>query len=168
MDSDEIILPLEVIIHIALQMDLVELLNFCRSSSYINNSICLDNSFWSKKLLKDYNVVYNASMGTARTHYEIQYREQLREQLREQYRRNPDPNILGTISPDGTFRIFNNLRRDQRRENRGKRCEVFPRSELIDVIERLGITLNDPIMTRNELCQLIRDTLQRMGRLYFI
>ncbi len=134
-------------------MDFLELLKFCGSSKYINNSVCLDNTFWTKKLLKDYNLVYDPSKGDAKDQY-LKYRRYY-------------SNIYGTISPDGTFRIHNNLRRDERRVNRGKLCKVFPRSELIDVIQKLGITLDDSsIMTKNELCDLIRHSLQQVGKLY--
>lgn len=51
-------LPLEVLLHIALQMDLPELLNFCKSSKEINDKTCRNNLFWIKKLKRDFDLSY--------------------------------------------------------------------------------------------------------------
>ena len=48
-------LPLDMRIYIALQMDIPEILLFCKASSSINKSICENKTFWLNKLSKDNN-----------------------------------------------------------------------------------------------------------------
>ena len=49
-------LPTDVIIYMALSMDLPEILNLCTSSKKFNRIICLNNTFWMNRLSNDYNV----------------------------------------------------------------------------------------------------------------
>ena len=51
-------LPKYILIKIALDYDLPEILAFCSISSIINRKICLDQLFWMKKLSNDYGI-YN-------------------------------------------------------------------------------------------------------------
>lgn len=49
-------LPRDVIIQIALGLDLPELLSYCRLSKKFNDTVCKNNDFWFNKLEKDYGV----------------------------------------------------------------------------------------------------------------
>ena len=160
--DDQLNLPLEVLVHIALQMDLPELLNFCRSSRYIDNSICQDNRFWIKKLLKDYNVKYDPLRGNVREQYYITYRDQNFRNLIEQYRIRYD--IFGTIRPGGKFKIYSDI--DNRGRNRVPDCRYMTKEYIIEHLLRLGIPF-EYAMTRGELCRRLQNVLQQMGRLIF-
>ena len=47
-------LPKDVLIYMALTMDIPEVLNFCQSAKYIDNTICKKKKFWQQKIDKDY------------------------------------------------------------------------------------------------------------------
>lgn len=49
-------LPNDVLIYMALSMDLPEILSLCRVNSNINNIICDNEVFWMNKLRHDYNI----------------------------------------------------------------------------------------------------------------
>lgn len=51
-----------ILIKIGLECTLLDLLNFCTSSSKINNSICNNQVFWMKKLNKDFGIYKKLSI----------------------------------------------------------------------------------------------------------
>ena len=51
-------IPNDLIIYIALQLDLPELLNYCRVSQKFNSLVCQNNSFWINRLKQDFNITY--------------------------------------------------------------------------------------------------------------
>ena len=53
-------LPRDVIITIALTMDLPEILSWCNTSKRFNDILCLNNTFWYNKLKHDYDIDYKA------------------------------------------------------------------------------------------------------------
>ena len=65
-------LPADVVRHIALMMDLPEILSLCQSSDRFDNIICKNDKFWLGKLIRDYNIsksdIYDGY--TPRTFYE--------------------------------------------------------------------------------------------------
>ena len=48
----------DILIKLALILDLDEVLNLCYTSTKINNKICSNNIFWIKRLEQDYNINY--------------------------------------------------------------------------------------------------------------
>lgn len=48
--------PKDVIVYLALTLDLPEILSLCRTNSKFNNIVCENQSFWRNKLKKDYHV----------------------------------------------------------------------------------------------------------------
>lgn len=69
-EIQELNLPLEVLFHIALQMDYPEILNFCLTSATHNRLICRNDKFWIQKLQKDFNLIYSPTMGNPRKLYQ--------------------------------------------------------------------------------------------------
>ena len=51
-------LPKDIIIKLALELDLPSILNYCRSSKKFNNMVCNNYTFWMNKHLKDFNWNY--------------------------------------------------------------------------------------------------------------
>jgi hypothetical protein len=49
----------DALFSIALQMDLPELINFCKANKYINEKICNNNYIWFNKLKKDFDFVFD-------------------------------------------------------------------------------------------------------------
>lgn len=49
-------LPKDLIIKLALELDLSELLSLCSSSKKINSTVCQNEIFWMNKLIKDFNI----------------------------------------------------------------------------------------------------------------
>ena len=49
----------DVLIFMALNMDMTEILSLCKSSSRFNLGICRNPTFWIQKLKKDYNINFN-------------------------------------------------------------------------------------------------------------
>ena len=47
-------LPKDLLIELALDLDLPEVIKFCSSSQRINKTICESDVFWSKKFIRDY------------------------------------------------------------------------------------------------------------------
>lgn len=52
-------IPKDVLIMIALNLDLYELLLLCKTNKTINSKICNNKYFWLKKLLRDFNFRYD-------------------------------------------------------------------------------------------------------------
>lgn len=53
-------LPRDVLIYIALQMDLPEILSLCRTSSRINEIVCENDKFWMNKVMREYPKIFNS------------------------------------------------------------------------------------------------------------
>ncbi len=51
-------LPRDMIVYIALNMDLPEILNLCQTNTRLNETICKNRNFWIQRLLQDYNLEY--------------------------------------------------------------------------------------------------------------
>ena len=51
-------LPTDIIIKIALDLDLPEVLRFCETSPRIYNAICNNKNYWANKLQYDFNLTY--------------------------------------------------------------------------------------------------------------
>ena len=49
-------LPPDVIVYMAMNMDLPEILTFCMSSRRFNHIVCKNNKFWLQRLINDYDV----------------------------------------------------------------------------------------------------------------
>lgn len=49
-------LPKDVIIYLALTMDLPEILGLCRTNSRFNDLVCENDTFWRNKLSQDYKI----------------------------------------------------------------------------------------------------------------
>jgi len=49
-------LPKDVLMLLALEMDIEYVINLCQSSSLFNNKICKDNHFWLNKLFKEFGI----------------------------------------------------------------------------------------------------------------
>lgn len=52
-------LPKDILLKLAMELDLSEILNLCESDKKINDNICENNWFWKEKLQKDFYVNYN-------------------------------------------------------------------------------------------------------------
>jgi hypothetical protein len=48
-------IPKDILIQLALELDILSLLNFCKSSKRFNTITCQNNLFWFNKLNKDFN-----------------------------------------------------------------------------------------------------------------
>jgi len=46
-------LPKDMIIYLAMEMELPEILSFCKTSKKTNERVCKDNNFWRNKIKKD-------------------------------------------------------------------------------------------------------------------
>lgn len=62
------------LILIAMELDLPSVLNFCKSSKKINNSVCKNKFFWINKLKKDYNFDFTKTKRNAKEYYKILYK----------------------------------------------------------------------------------------------
>lgn len=63
-------LPTDVIVYMALNMDLPEILSLCKTSSKFNKAICLNDNFWRDRLKKDYDIHEKPSNITNKKYYE--------------------------------------------------------------------------------------------------
>jgi len=93
-----------VIIYIALMLNLPGILNFCRSSSKFNSLICLNPSFWVSKLNKDFGVNYinvKKIYPDAKGYYErLEYIRKLKQEFNINY------NDVGTDNPKIYYNFF--------------------------------------------------------------
>ena len=48
--------PKDILVKLALDLDLPDLLNLCQVNKQINQKICASKDFWKQKLWKDYNL----------------------------------------------------------------------------------------------------------------
>ena len=51
-------LPRDIIVYMALTMDIPEILSLCETSQKFNNIVCENKNFWISKLYKDYQIEY--------------------------------------------------------------------------------------------------------------
>jgi len=62
-------LPKDILIEIALDLDLQSILGYCLSSKYINEKVCENKNFWVNKLYKDFNIDHRESKLSAKKYY---------------------------------------------------------------------------------------------------
>lgn len=70
-------LPRDIVSTVALELDLPDLLNYCLSKSDFN--ICNNDSFWMRKLVKDFKVTYNKDFGPAKKYYLKKFNDRVNE-----------------------------------------------------------------------------------------
>ncbi len=66
-------LPNDMVIYLALTMDLPEVISLCKLSQKFNRLVCNNNIFWQSKLRKDYNVSVNDPKKAKQRYKEINY-----------------------------------------------------------------------------------------------
>lgn len=73
----------------------------------------------------------------------------------------------GVLTPDHRFLIIRgqNPKDDERKTRRGKLSTTFSKSELIDVMRELGMQDPEGTATKNDICVVIQDQMESMGRL---
>lgn len=54
-------LPSDVLIYMALNLDMPEILNLCNISDKINSILCNNERFWMNKVIKDYPKIFNSN-----------------------------------------------------------------------------------------------------------
>jgi len=62
-------LPIDVLVKMALELDLPEILKYCLVSKKFNTSVCMNRDFWILKLRKDFNISYDKSFGDPKLYY---------------------------------------------------------------------------------------------------
>ncbi len=62
-------LPNEIIYNIALDMNLKDILNSCLTSKKFYNIICDNENFWVTKLKRDFNILHDANISSAKEYY---------------------------------------------------------------------------------------------------
>ena len=62
-------LPKDILIEIALDLDLQDVFGYCLSSKYINEIVCENKIFWINKLYKDFNIDHRESKLSAKKYY---------------------------------------------------------------------------------------------------
>jgi len=62
-------LPKDILIEIALDLDLQSIFGYCLSSKYINEKVCENKNFWINKLYKDFNIDHRESKLSAKKYY---------------------------------------------------------------------------------------------------
>ncbi|GAG79205.1 unnamed protein product, partial [marine sediment metagenome] len=51
-------IPKDIIVLLALELDISDVLTYCRLSKRFNNAVCNNFSFWYNKLFKDFGFTY--------------------------------------------------------------------------------------------------------------
>ena len=65
-------IPKDVIVHIALMLDLPEVISLCLTSKKFNINVCKNNSFWISRLKQDFDVDYrDVGVGDAKKYYDF-------------------------------------------------------------------------------------------------
>jgi len=75
--------------------------------------------------------------------------------------------IFGFVLPNGEFRICGEMDQevDFRKLKKGKICSSFTRSDLIDLMLRMGMQNPGNFASKNDICVSIRDHMESTGRL---
>lgn len=87
----------DVLLKLALDLDLASLVKFCKSSKRINATVCNDNMFWFNKLRKDYPNAFDVPQGSD---YEKIYKS-INKRIYTSYKsftNVPKPNEIAKIS----------------------------------------------------------------------
>ena len=78
-------LPKDIIVLLALELDISDVLTYCKLSKRFNNAVCNNFSFWYNKLFKDFGFTYigNKTLKDVKDYYKkIKYFD-LNERLQE-------------------------------------------------------------------------------------
>ncbi len=120
-----------VILYIALMLNLPGILNFCRSSSKFNNVICKNPSFWVSKLAKDFGINYiniKNEYPEPKIYYErLEYIRKLKQEFNINY------NDVGTDNPKIYYNFFKNNK--EFINNPNKMAEIIGKEGNIDLFK---------------------------------
>ena len=68
-------LPKDVLVQMALELDLPEILSLCNTSVKMNVSVCRNRDFWINKLRYDYDIGFQKEkVNNPRQYYEFVYK----------------------------------------------------------------------------------------------
>jgi hypothetical protein len=62
-------LPKDIIIYLALNMDILDVLSICKASKKFNQNICNNKNYWISKLKKDFDIQWNQIYGDPKKLY---------------------------------------------------------------------------------------------------
>lgn len=62
-------LPIDIINYLALDMNISDVINLCKTSKKFRDNICNNRIYWINKLKRDYDVTYDQSFGDPKTLY---------------------------------------------------------------------------------------------------
>ena len=169
--------PIDILVMMALDMDTVEAVKLCKTSTRLNRAICNNPNFWRSKIERDFgfNFQYN-DVNLLREYYRLLHQapDNWSDSYMTAYNNNYKdlllilkslPDIYGSINIGGRFRIFQEYKYkklNDRRTSRGRQCNLFTKSELITIAKYLKIPI-DISMARNDLCQAIQNKLKDLN-----
>ena len=101
-------LPRDIVSVIALELDLPDILNYCLSKSNFN--ICNNESFWIRKLDKDFRITYNKGFGSAKKYYLKKFNERINEAKQEYAALVSIAERVQSIKPQSHLALPNGMR----------------------------------------------------------
>jgi len=139
-------LPKDILISIALNLDLPQIIQFCKTDKYHNNVICESRNFWNRKLLQDFGIVSK----TPKEEYKTLFLDQNNEKLYDKFGITSDApvkayNILQE-KYDQAYTIFEEYALDK---------EEFEQ-ELISLIEDMSGDIENMDVYNYQLVNLIK------------
>ena len=169
--------PIDILVMIALDLDTIEVIQLCKTSTRINNSICNNPNFWRSKIEKEYGVnFYLSDVTLLREYYKLlkQSSDNWFDSYLTAYENNyidlmevlkQSADIYGTINIDGRFRIHHGSILKDKRGSMGIFCDLYPKVELSFIMEKLRIRINI-LMSRADYCGQIYTRLKELGLIF--
>ena len=172
-------LPVDVLVMMALDMDTIEALRLCQTSTKLNQAICNNPNFWRQKLIRDFNVRFDQrDVKILREYYRLLYRGYLQGYWSDSYltaRANGYSDLLnilkerdlwGLVTDEDEFDIMD-MRLDgplDRNPKKGTLCLFYSAGEIIDMIRHLGEKPKGTDIIN--LCDQLREILLKKNLIY--
>ena len=176
-------LPIDIILLMVMDLDTIEAIRLCRTSRKFNNAICNNHNFWRNRLARDYGFQIESNDPVLlKDYYRLLY------QMYNQGKYNlvhqeatekgyydlidvvDNVTVWGLVNTEGNFRVGHLIRMG----NNGKyvtrrKCTNYRNPEIIYLILQLTDAYSQEDLmplTRERLCDILRDILRTQGKLF--
>ncbi len=180
-------LPVDILMLIALDMETPEILQLCRTSTKLNQSICNNPNFWRNKIIKDFKINFGPKdVKTLKEYYILLSRAYSMGYWVDSYLIALDNNyqdlvkflksrdFWGVVNDKGQFRIMirpselnlNRLLDTRSIKNSGMLCNILTRYYIIYSLKQLETEVDLTKYNNIELCRLLYNELNKKGLIY--
>lgn len=135
--------PTDILLMIALDLDTIEAIQLCKTSTRLNNAICNNPNFWRRKIEKEYGVnFYYNDVSILKDYYRLlkqssaKWFDSYLNAYENNYKdlmkvlRTLNSTIYGTIDINGRFKIHHGPLLKDKRGSKGLICKIYSKEGL--------------------------------------